>query len=214
VTTVTKSQILNWLNTIAMVLQENRIRLSELDAAIGDGDHGINMDRGFRRVKEQLPGIGGQDIGEILSSVGMALISGVGGAAGPLYGTLFIRASVAARNKEELSTLDLAHVLEAGVEGVMERGMSQPGDKTMVDALLPAVEAYRKAVLDNKDLLESLRKAVEAAEAGMESTTPLVARRGRASYLGERSKGHLDPGAVSSYLILKSLLETMERIPS
>lgn len=209
-TRVTKQQILEWLKATAKVLEENRDYLTQLDAAIGDADHGINMDRGFKAVMARLPAVENKDIGTILKTTGMALVSTVGGAGGPLYGTLFMQAGMAVSNKEELGAEDLLALLEAALKGVVMRGKAQPGDKTMVDALHPAVEAYRKALAEEGDLIGALRKAVQAAEEGMKATIPMVARKGRASYLGERSAGHQDPGATSSYLILKTLLETLE----
>jgi len=207
---VTKDQIVQWLQAVAAVLEENKEYLTELDAAIGDADHGINMDRGFKKVMSQLPSVVDKDIGSILKTVGMALISSVGGAGGPLYGTLFMRAGMAVDGKHELTSEDMAALLQAAVDGVVQRGKARLGDKTMVDALSPAVEAFKQAVEEGQDTIEALRRAVAAAEQGMKDTIPLVAKKGRASYLGERSAGHQDPGATSSYLILKTLLETLE----
>jgi dihydroxyacetone kinase-like protein len=168
------------------------------------------MDRGFKKVAEKLPTVADKDIGNILKTVGMTLISSVGGASGPLYGTFYMRSGMAAAAKEELTAADLVELLQAGIDGVIQRGRAQIGDKTMVDALIPAIEAMQSAVADGKDPVGALREAVAAAEQGMKDTTPLQARKGRASYLGERSIGHQDPGATSSYLILNALLETLE----
>ncbi len=206
---VTRDQIVEWLKLVARVLEENKDYLTQLDAAIGDADHGINMDRGFKKVMSQLPGVQDKDIGSILKTTGMALISSVGGAGGPLYGTLFMRAGMAVANKYELTDEDLVHMWEAAVDGVIQRGRAQPGDKTMVDALLPAVEAMKKALEEGADTVEILRRGVAAAEEGMKATIPMQAKKGRASYLGERSIGHQDPGATSSYLILKALLDVV-----
>jgi len=206
---ITRENILRWLKTYADVVRANRDYLTELDAAIGDADHGANMDRGFQAVVARLPGVAGQDIGTILKTVGMALVSTVGGAAGPLYGTFFLQAAAAAAGKTELTPEDWLAALEAGVNGVVSRGKSGPGDKTMLDALLPAVEAFRAALQQSLSLDEALRRSAEAAEKGAVATIPLVARRGRASYLGERSAGHQDPGATSSYLLLKAASESL-----
>jgi dihydroxyacetone kinase-like protein len=207
---VTRDQIVRWLQSIAAVMEENKKYLTELDAAIGDADHGINMDRGFKKVMTQLPGAADSDIGSILKTTGMALISSVGGAGGPLYGTLFMRAGMASAGKHELNDKDLLELLEAAVDGVIQRGKAKLGDKTMVDALVPAAEAFKQFVeAGGNDTLEGLQKAVDAAEQGMIDTIPLVARKGRASYLGERSAGHQDPGATSSYMILKALQEVV-----
>jgi dihydroxyacetone kinase-like protein len=202
---VTKEQIVKWLQAIGHVMEANKEFLTQLDAAIGDADHGINMERGFKKVNSQLSAVVDKDIGSILKSTGMALISSVGGASGPLYGTLFLRAGTAASGKHELNTTELADVLKAGLLGVIERGKAQVGDKTMVDALTPAVEAFEQAVEDSAGIAEALGRTVTAAEQGMKDTIPLIARKGRASYLGERSIGHQDPGATSTYLILKAL---------
>ena len=207
---VTKEQIVEWLQRVAAVLEENKDYLTQLDAAIGDADHGINMDRGFKKVMSQLPSVVDKDIGSILKTTGMALISSVGGAGGPLYGTLFMRAGMAVDGKHELTAEDMAALLQAAVDGVVQRGKAQLGDKTRVDALAPAVEAFKQALEEGQDTLAALRRAVAAAEQGMKDTIPMVAKKGRASYLGERSAGHQDPGATSSYLILKTLLETLE----
>jgi dihydroxyacetone kinase-like protein len=191
------------------VLQENKEFLTELDAAIGDADHGINMDRGFKKVMSQLPTVVDKDIGSILKTSGMALISSVGGAGGPLYGTLFMRAGMAVDAKLELTDEDIAALLQAAVDGVVQRGKARLGDKTMVDALTPAAVAFQQAVEDKADTVPALQRAVEAAEQGMKDTIPMLAKKGRASYLGERSIGHQDPGATSSYLILKALLDSV-----
>ncbi len=200
-----KEQIIKWLQAIGHVMEANKEFLTQLDAAIGDADHGINMERGFKKVNSQLTAVVDKDIGSILKSTGMALISSVGGASGPLYGTFFLRAGTVASGKHELNITELADVLKAGLLGVIERGKAQVGDKTMVDALTPAVGAFEQAAEDSAGIAEALGRTVAAAEQGMKDTIPLIARKGRASYLGERSIGHQDPGATSVYLILKAL---------
>lgn len=207
---ITKDQIVRWLENTAAVLKENRSYLTELDSAIGDADHGINMDRGFKKVMEKLPTVADKDIGNILKTTGMTLISSVGGASGPLYGTFFMRSGMAMAAKEELSNDDLYQLLQAGVEGILQRGRPKLEDKTMYDAWAPAMEAMQDALSTGKGTVETLETAVSAAEQGMKNTIPLQARKGRASYLGERSIGHQDPGATSSYLILNTLLETIK----
>jgi dihydroxyacetone kinase-like protein len=204
--TVSKDQIVRWLEATVTVLNENREYLTQLDSAIGDADHGINMDRGFKKVAEKLPTVADKDIGNILKTVGMTLISSVGGASGPLYGTFYMRSGMAADAKEQLSLDDLIALLQAGVDGIIQRGRAQPGDKTMVDTWLPAMAALKEAAAAGKSSGEALAAAVAAAEQGMKDTIPLQAKKGRASYLGERSIGHQDPGATSSYLILNTLL--------
>ncbi|GAB1544578.1 dihydroxyacetone kinase subunit DhaL [Scytonema sp. NUACC21] len=207
---VTKEQILQWLQQFAEEIETNKEYLIELDAAIGDADHGINMDRGFKKVMSQLPTVADKDIGSILKTVSMTLISTVGGASGPLYGTLFLRASTVVAGKQELSDEDMVAMLQAGLNGVLERGKAQLGDKTMLDALSPAAIAFQQAVAGGKSSREAMQEAVAAAEQGMKETIPKIAKKGRASYLGERSAGHQDPGATSSYLMLKSFLVALE----
>ena len=208
--TVSKNQIVQWLESTAVVLSENKEYLTELDAAIGDADHGINMDRGFRKVMEKLPSVADKDIGNILKTIGMTLISSVGGAAGPLYGTFYMRSGMAVAAKEELDNDDVVKMLRAGVDGIVQRGRAQLEDKTMFDAWAPAMVALNRSLENGDDLLAAMRNAVAAAEQGMKDTIPLQAKKGRASYLGERSIDHQDPGATSSYLILNALLETIE----
>jgi len=208
--TVSKNQIVQWLETTAAVLKENKEYLTELDAAIGDADHGINMDRGFRKVMEKLPSVADKDIGNILKTIGMTLISSVGGAAGPLYGTFYMRSGMAVAAKEELDNGDVVKMLQAGVDGIVQRGRAQLEDKTMFDAWAPAMVALNGSLDNGDDLLAAIRSAVAAAEQGMKDTIPLQAKKGRASYLGERSIGHQDPGATSSYLVLNALLDVIE----
>jgi phosphoenolpyruvate---glycerone phosphotransferase subunit DhaL len=207
---VSKAQIVQWLEKTNAILQENKAYLTELDSAIGDADHGINMSRGFAKVMEKLPPVTDKDIGSILKTVGMTLISSVGGASGPLYGTFYTRAGMATAAKEELTDEDLYSLLNSGVEGVIQRGRAQPADKTMCDAWWPALETLRRALDEKQETVSAVRATITAAETGMKATIPLQARKGRASYLGERSIGHQDPGATSTYLILKALLETLE----
>lgn len=206
--------MLKWLEATAAVIEENRQYLTDLDSPIGDADHGINMDRGFKKIVSKLPGVEEKDIGAILKTSGMALITSVGGAAGPLYGTFLMDAGKAVAGKMELSDDDLVALLDAGLKGVVRIGKTNLEDKTMVDALHPAVEALRKACADGKDTIEALHLMTDAAHQGMKATIPMLARKGRASYLGERSIGHQDPGATSSYLLLKTLMETVESNPS
>jgi dihydroxyacetone kinase-like protein len=208
--TVSKNQIVQWLETTATVLSENKEYLTELDAAIGDADHGINMDRGFRKVMEKLPSVADKDIGNILKTIGMTLISSVGGAAGPLYGTFYMRSGMAVTAKEELDKDDVVKMLQAGVDGIVQRGRAQLEDKTMFDAWAPAMVALNGSLENGDNLVKAMSDAVAAAEKGMKDTIPLQAKKGRASYLGERSIGHQDPGATSSYLILNALLDTIE----
>lgn len=202
---LTKDMLVRWIELYGRELEEQREYLTELDGAIGDNDHGINMDRGFRAVLASLPTEREKPIDGMLKAIGMTLIRTVGGASGPLYGTVFLRMATAAAGKESLSPEDVAEVLAAGEKGIVDRGKAQAQDKTMLDTWLPAVEAYRAALAEGKDLAAALEGAAGAAEEGMKATIPLVARKGRASYLGERSAGHQDAGATSSYLFFKDL---------
>jgi dihydroxyacetone kinase-like protein len=205
--TITHAAVEDWMKRFAAEMAENRAYLTKLDGAIGDGDHGTNMDRGMKKALERLEATDGDDIGASLKAVGMALVSSVGGAAGPLYGTLFMQMGQAAAGKSELDLAGFTEALDAGVQGVIKRGKAEPGDKTMLDALAPALDALREA--DGDDIAGALERAAEAAREGMEATVPLVARKGRASYLGERSAGHQDPGATSSHLLLKTAAEAV-----
>lgn len=204
---ITTEDIVRWINQVAAVLHENRDYLTQLDSPIGDADHGINMDRGFKAVAEKLPTVANMDIGSILKTVGTTLVSTVGGASGPLYGTAFLRAGMATVGKNELYEADVVTMLEAALEGIKTRGKAQPGEKTMVDALTPALAAMKEAEQQNRGMSQLLRRGSDAAEAGVKATIPLLATKGRASYLGERSIGHQDPGATSSWLMLKALAD-------
>lgn len=206
---ITREDVGESLRAIARTIAENRDFLTKLDAEIGDADHGINLDRGFTAAMARLEALADGDIGAMLKGVGMALVASVGGAGGPLYGTFFMRMGAAAAGKGELAGEDLVAALDAGITGVVERGKASRGDKTMLDALFPAVEALRRALGQGDDLVVALTRATEAAEEGMRATIPMKALKGRASYLGERSIGHQDPGATSSYLILRAITETV-----
>jgi dihydroxyacetone kinase-like protein len=207
---ITTEDTVRWLQQLAQVLHENREYLTQLDSPIGDADHGINMDRGFKAVMDKLPTVANMDIGSILKTVGTTLVSTVGGASGPLYGTAFLRAGMATAGKYELYEADYPTMLEAALEGIRARGKAQPGEKTIVDALTPALAAAREAQAQGLDISHITRSASDAAEAGMKATIPMLATKGRASYLGERSIGHQDPGATSSWLMLKTLADTCE----
>jgi phosphoenolpyruvate---glycerone phosphotransferase subunit DhaL len=206
---MTNEDILRWLERIADVLHENAAYLTQLDSAIGDADHGINMDRGFTAVRAKFPTMATMDIATQLKTVGTTLVSTVGGASGPLYGTAFLRAGVAVAGKQQLGPADMVALLEAFLGGIVARGKAHPGEKTMVDALTPALAAAKQALNDGLPLKELSSRATQAAEEGMKATIPLLATKGRASYLGERSVGHQDPGATSSWLILRSLTEVL-----
>ena len=201
--------VLRWIRAFAAEVDANKEQLTQLDAAVGDGDHGINMERGMSAVLGKVDATGEeQDIGALLKTVGMTLVSTVGGAGGPLYGTLFLQMGTAVSGKEELGPDDWAAALEAGITGVQSRGKAEPGDKTMIDALIPGRDAFKAALAGGASFGDALRQSADAAGQGMRDTIPLVARKGRASYLGERSAGHQDPGATSSHLLLEAAAET------
>src|SRR3712207_2648164 len=190
-------------------MEEHRRYLTKLDSEIGDGDHGNNMHRGFQAALERLDGADPSTPADVLKTVSMALVSKVGGAAGPLYGTAFLRASTALQGRDEISAEDAVEALEAALGGIKQRGKAETGDKTIVDALEPAVEAAKEAA-SNGSVAEVFRAAADAAEEGAESTVPLTARKGRASYLGPRAEGHKDPGATATYYLLDAAARALE----
>ncbi len=202
---VSRDTALDWMGRFAASMHEHREELVRLDTAIGDGDHGTNMDRGMRKAMEKLDAQEQADPGAVLKTVAMALVSSVGGAAGPLYGTLLLQMGTALAGKEEVDLESYAAAWRKGLDGVKARGKAEPGDKTMVDALLPAVDALEQA----SDLDAGLKAAADAAERGMRDTIPLVARKGRASYLGERSQDHQDPGATSTYYLCQTAAQAL-----
>lgn len=204
---IDRDAVLNWIKTLDAVYTENRQYLTDLDSAIGDADHGINMARGFSKVVEKVDGTD-KDIAGLFKDVGMTLVSTVGGASGPLYGTFFLRAGIAVGDRETLDGAAIVKLFDAGLEGIKQRGKAQMEDKTMVDAMQPAVDALKAAVDADKPLAEALSDATVAAETGMKATIPLQARKGRASYLGERSMGHQDPGATSTFMLFRAARDT------
>lgn len=204
-----KDSILAWLKALEQTYSENREWLTELDSAIGDADHGSNMDRGFKAVHAELAATSPDDVGAIFKSVATILIRTVGGASGPLYGTFFLRGSAVCAGKTALNAHDLLAFFGAGVEGIRQRGKAEPGDKTMLDTFVPALAAMQTAVDEGDDVARLLQKGLVAAEDGMKSTTPLQAKKGRASYLGPRSIGHQDPGATSAWLMLRAAAQTL-----
>lgn len=197
------------IQAMAAAMEENRRLLTKLDSEIGDGDHGTNMHRGFQAALERLENTSPASPADVLKAVSTALISKVGGAAGPLYGTAFLRASTALAGKEEVSPQDAAEALEAALGGVRQRGKAETGDKTMVDALEPAAQAAKDAA-SGESVAGVFKAAADAAGEGAEATVPLTARRGRASYMGERSAGHKDPGAASTRLLLDAAARVLE----
>lgn len=198
---ITKGQIIQWIEQCATKFNDNQQFLTELDTAIGDADHGLNMQRGFAKVLEKLPTVADKDIGTVLKTVGMTLLSSVGGASGPLFGTLFMKMATTTQNKEQVSLSEFTLALQEGVSGVVARGKAEIGDKTMCDVWLPVIAELQA----NQDLMQ----AVTVAEKALESTIPLQAKKGRASYLGERSVGHQDPGATSVTLMITALNEVI-----
>lgn len=212
--TVGLADLDRWIRDYAERIQENKELLTELDSAIGDADHGANMDRGLRAAvaaldKAAAEGHPPASADALLKAVGMALVSSVGGASGPLYGTFFLRMAAAARGLDELAPDAFAAALRSGLDGVASRGKAVAGDKTIIDALEPACASLEAAVAGGAGLRASLEAAATAADAGRDATTPMLARKGRASYLGERSIGHQDPGATSIALLVASAAATL-----
>lgn len=202
---LTSEQIYQWLISCSDIFAKQQNYLTELDTVIGDGDHGLNMNRGFHKVAEKLASIPNKDIATILKTTGMTLLSSVGGASGPLFGTFFIRAAQAASGKSELTTRDLADVFKAGVDGVVSRGKAEPSDKTMCDVWWPIADSLSLSAEQGATPADALAAATKAAQQGLESTIPMIARKGRASYLNERSIGHQDPGGTSALLMIEAL---------
>jgi dihydroxyacetone kinase phosphoprotein-dependent L subunit len=202
---LTAGDLASWIRHAAELVSAGAERLTRLDAAIGDGDHGLNLDRGFRAAVDALP----QDVppGKVLVAAGRAIVSKTGGASGPLYGTVLRRAGKALGDAQDVDAEALGAALKAALEGVQDLGKAVEGDKTMVDALAPAVAAYDAAVGAGSDLAACVRAAADAAAKGADDTVPMRARKGRASYLGERSEGHMDPGASSTALVLRALAD-------
>ena len=201
---VRKQDVLRWLEASQKVFAENRQQLTDLDSAVGDGDFGISLDRGFTAVQAELTANPPADLRAVFQNVATVLIRTMGGTSGPLLGTFFLRAAAASAGKSELAPGDVVALFQAGVEGIQQRGKAALGDKTMLDALLPAVDAMRGALEAGGGMPEILERGAAAAEAGMRATISMEARKGRASYLGERSVGHQDPGATAAYLLLQA----------
>lgn len=202
---IEKTHIIRWLELSAAVLNENKAYLTELDSPIGDADHGSNVARGFGQIVEKLPTVADKDLGVILKNAAMTVMSAVGGASGLLYGNFFMRASMVAAGKDALTEAELVQMLESGRDGIVQRGRAELGDKTMIDAWTPALAALSATLAASADFSAALAACVVAAEQGMKATIPMQARKGRASYLGERSIGHQDPGATSTHMILDAL---------
>lgn len=199
------ANIITAIGALADIIIANKEKLTEIDAVIGDADHGSNMARGFEAVRAKLATAGADDIGAVLKLVGATLVSTVGGASGPLYGTAFMRAGGAAQGQSSVDGTLAVEMLAAAIGGIKDRGKAVRGEKTMLDALEPAYEALQEGLKAGKTLAESLELAAAAAAAGVEYTKTIIATKGRASYMGERSLGHQDAGATSSYLMLAAL---------
>lgn len=207
----TKADVLTFVHIFNDKMQEHGQALTDMDQAIGDGDHGINLRRGMKAVEEKLPTVEEKNIDDILKAIGMTLVSTVGGASGPLYGTAFMKAGMTVKGKETLEADDIAAMFDAAVDGIKARGKSTTGEKTMLDAIVPAGEAYKKAIAEGKTITEALTEAEEAAWEGVEYTKTIIATKGRASYLGERSIGHQDPGATSITYLVQAAKEAGEK---
>lgn len=208
-TSVAVADLVAWIERFSEVISEHADELTQLDSAIGDADHGTNMRRGCRAAVEALQAAGPEDVTGFGRAIAMKLISTVGGTSGPLYGSFFLALGTAGGSASELDASGTVAALKAAVEAVQKRGKAEPGDKTMIDALLPAIEAMETSLGNGGDLADALSAGTTAAEEGMHATIPMLARKGRASYLGERSIGHQDPGATSSWLLVRSAAETL-----
>jgi dihydroxyacetone kinase-like protein len=211
---VSTGQLADWLRRFRALVVQNQELLTELDSAIGDADHGSNMARGMNAVVEKLDGGDDTQLDALFKSVGMTLVSSVGGASGPLYGTFFLRFGASAGAVTELDAGELSAALRAGLGGVVARGKAEAGDKTMLDAMIPALDSLDAALAAGRDIAAASAEAVEAAAAGRDATAPLVARKGRASYLGDRSAGHVDPGAASTALLFAALAAALAEGPA
>ena len=198
------------IEEIISAIEKNKGWLSEIDGAIGDGDHGVNMAKGFRMMKDKI-GESSGSLSEVLNMAGMTLLSNIGGVMGPIYGTFFIRMGKAVRGKEIIEGNDILNMLEGALEGVKKRGGAEAGDKTLVDALEPAKKAYEDALKDGKAVRDAIDQMIDGAKAGMENTKELVAKKGRSSRLGERSRGTIDAGAASCHIILKALFGSLKK---
>ena len=201
---VSTQDLVHWVDALQQVFAANREMLTNLDSALGDGDYGDSMDRGFTAAQAELSTRPPADLRSAFQTVSSVLIRTMGGSSGPLLGTFFLRAGTACAGKSELGPSDVVALFQAGVDGIQQRGKAERGDKTMLDALLPAVDAMRAALDAGNDLAEILNRGAAAAEAGVQATKTMQARRGRASYLGDRSVGHQDAGATGAHLILKA----------
>jgi dihydroxyacetone kinase-like protein len=203
--TITTPQMLHALESMCDTIENEKEYLSELDGAIGDGDHGVNMAKCFREVKKKLAESSAEDVGALLKDVGMVVMNSVGGAMGALYGTFFLKLSQAGAGKSDVNLGDLVGMFQTGEQGILDIGKANPGDKTLIDTLSPAVRAIEAAEKKGKALVDALADFERAAKQGMDSTRDMLAKMGRASRLGERTIGHQDAGATSCYFILRSL---------
>lgn len=209
---VSREDVLRWLSALQKVFAENAQRLTDLDSAVGDGDFGISLDRGFTAVQAELTANPPADIRAVFQSVATILIKTMGGSSGPLLGTFFLRAGAASAEKSELAPADVVALFQAGVDGLQQRGKAALGDKTMMDAWLPAVDAMRTALEAGGGLPEIMDRGTAAAEAGAEATKSMAARKGRASYIGDRSLGHPDPGAIAVHMMLKAAADVWRSV--
>ena len=200
-------KIKEWLSSVADTYEKNKDYLTQLDSYIGDADHGINMNRGFKLVKEMINNENKESISDIFKSTGTILIKNIGGSSGPLYGTFFLNAGILSNNKENLSLSDITDIFNKGANAISSLGKSKTGEKTMLDTLFPSLDAMKESINENSEDAKLFKnKVMEAAENGMKSTINMLATKGRASYLGERSVGHQDPGATSMFMLIKDLL--------
>lgn len=206
---ITRDQILTWLIAYINVVNTSADELNQLDSALGDGDFGASMQRGVQAIGNKMQAIADKDIGTIFKTIGMALVSAMGGTSGPLLGTMFIQMGGKSAGKQALTLAEWTETFQAGIEGIMMRGKAQAGDKTMLDALVPALESLKAADATDTDIVIALRQSAQAAKKGRDDTANIIAKKGRASYVGERGLGHIDPGAANAYLFLNTLAESV-----
>jgi len=204
---VTCSEVKEILREISLIIDKKKLYLSELDAAIGDGDHGLNLSKGFKAVEEIISNTNDNDIGNILEMAGMTLVKTVGGASGPLYGTAFMKGAAVVNNKRNIDMNDFLNILIEALNGIKMRGKTVEGEKTIIDTLSPVVDELKADLGEGRDLYYIFENLKDVARKGMESTRDIIARKGRASYLKERSIGHKDPGATSMYYVLETICE-------
>lgn len=202
---IRKEELYKWFEYANQIIGQNKDYLTQLDSAIGDADHGLNISRGFEKIQEKTTSIQSDDLGEILKQISLVLMKSVGGASGSLYGSMFLKMSSEASKKTELTDKEFIQLLQVGVKAITDRGKATLGDKTMIDVWVPSVQLAMQEVEKGKTLKETMKQVVEVAQQNKDNTKDMVAKKGRASYLGDRSAGHIDPGATSAFYLIQAL---------